>query len=82
MFYKNKFLFLFLLKQLNTFNRLWSKKYPICVTLNKEQMHFDPEITKMEIEDDPDEKSSDKGKSPKNKKKFTFKKRDYQYLVR
>ncbi|XP_076272264.1 testis-expressed protein 2 isoform X4 [Rhynchophorus ferrugineus] len=59
--------------------RLWSKKYPICVTLSNEQTNFDPTVFKMEVDDDKEEKLH--GKSPKNKKKFTFKKKEYPYMA-
>ncbi|KAL1494416.1 hypothetical protein ABEB36_010018 [Hypothenemus hampei] len=60
--------------------RLWSKKYPICITLNKDQMNFDPSIVKIDADDESEEKS-DSRKSPKAKKKFTFKKREYASLA-
>ncbi|CAH1135926.1 unnamed protein product [Ceutorhynchus assimilis] len=57
--------------------RLWSKKYPICITLSKDQMNFDQNLLKMEMDDD---KSSEKSKSPIIKKKSLFRKREYPYL--
>ncbi|KAH1026194.1 hypothetical protein HUJ05_010750 [Dendroctonus ponderosae] len=60
--------------------RLWSKKYPICIMLSKEQMNFDPTTVKMDFEDEAEEKPAEKVKSPKTKKKFTFKKREYPYM--
>lgn len=49
--------------------------------LSKEQMNFDPTTVQMEFEDEVEEKAVDKAKSPKTKKKFTFKKREYPYMV-
>ncbi|XP_066253655.1 testis-expressed protein 2 isoform X2 [Euwallacea similis] len=63
--------------------RLWSKKYPICITLNKDQLNFDPTNIKMEgLEEEVlEEKPNEKSKSPKAKKKFTFRKKDYSYMA-
>lgn len=68
------------------FIRLWSKKYPICITLSKDQMCFDSDIlAKLESEDEKNhdkDKQSDKEKqssTPKrNKKSFgRFRKKEY-----
>ncbi|ERL93017.1 hypothetical protein D910_10319 [Dendroctonus ponderosae] len=40
--------------------RLWSKKYPICIMLSKEQMNFDPTTVKMDFEDEAEEKPAEK----------------------
>lgn len=63
--------------------RLWSKKYPICITLSNDQANFDPSILKMEMDDEKEEKEkqTEKRKSPKLKKKFIFKKKEYPYMA-
>ncbi|XP_060522964.1 testis-expressed protein 2 isoform X2 [Cylas formicarius] len=59
--------------------RHWSKKYPICITLGKDQLAFKPDLLKNELKmEKSDEKTK---KSPKAKRKFTFKRRDYQELA-
>lgn len=64
--------------------RHWSKKYPICIILHKDQMNFDPEIlSKFDSEDDKEEKTPlaqkihDKIKSNtvKERKRFNFRRK-------
>ncbi|KAJ8950583.1 hypothetical protein NQ314_007807, partial [Rhamnusium bicolor] len=50
--------------------RYWSKKYPICITLAKDQMTFDPEIVlKLQTDEEREEKLSDKAVLEKEKNK-------------
>ncbi|CAH2017094.1 unnamed protein product [Acanthoscelides obtectus] len=70
--------------------RHWSKKYPICIVLSKEQLYFDNLVTKTDTEkekcDDKDNKEKEKDKekllSPKEKKSFgRFRRKDYASLA-
>lgn len=63
--------------------RHWSKKYPICIILSKDQMNFDPEVM-SKFEDEDKEKfgskclETDKSKEKsggKEKRSFRFRKR-------
>lgn len=74
------------------FFRHWSKKYPICITLAKDQLNFDNEIwSKFEDEilkdtETDNTRSSDKSKliggTSREKKGFNrFKKKEYPMLV-
>ncbi|XP_019869679.2 testis-expressed protein 2 isoform X2 [Aethina tumida] len=55
--------------------RHWSKKYPICITLSKDQLQQDQVLTKLESEEEKDEKDDVKS-TPKEKTGFRFKKKD------
>ncbi|KAJ8915161.1 hypothetical protein NQ315_000413 [Exocentrus adspersus] len=73
--------------------RHWSKKYPICITLSKEQMTFEPEaLQRLEVDDEKEDKQSDKSssiekdkcKTPVHKEKKVFgrfRKREYPVLA-
>ncbi|KAJ8971840.1 hypothetical protein NQ317_001553 [Molorchus minor] len=67
-----------------------AKKYPICITLSKEQMNLNPEaMIKIEPEEDKEKQVVDKCSSEKEKSKssrekrgFTrFRKKEYQYPI-
>lgn len=70
--------------------RHWSKKYPICIALSKEQLSFEPEaVLKLDVEEEkekeekqPAEKEKPKTPTQKEKKVFSrFRKREYPVLV-
>nr|CAH7739256.1 unnamed protein product [Callosobruchus chinensis] len=70
--------------------RHWSKKYPICITLAKDQLYFDNLIVKNDTDkekcDCKENKEKDKEKllsvSPKERKSFgRFRRKDYSSLA-
>ncbi|XP_018562200.1 testis-expressed protein 2-like isoform X2 [Anoplophora glabripennis] len=69
--------------------RHWSKKYPICVALSKDQMNFEPEaIAKLDGDEDKgdkqkeDKQPAEKTTAQKEKKVFSrFRKREYPVLA-
>ncbi|XP_074039959.1 testis-expressed protein 2 isoform X2 [Leptinotarsa decemlineata] len=71
--------------------RQWSKKYPICITLSKDQMNFEPDMSSVLNSDiqnhlEKDKINLDKDKnlssSPREKKGFRkYRKRDYSSLA-
>nr|CAI5846225.1 unnamed protein product [Callosobruchus analis] len=72
--------------------RHWSKKYPICITLAKDQLYFDNQVVKSDIEkeksDCKETKEKDKEKekllsvSPKERKSFgRFRRKDYTTMA-
>ncbi|VEN41332.1 unnamed protein product [Callosobruchus maculatus] len=70
--------------------RHWSKKYPICITLAKDQLYFDNLVAKSDTDkekcDCKENKEKDKEKllsvSPKERKSFgRFRRKDYSTLA-